>query len=153
MKTPAEVYRPSSRRPVVRALGTLPRECELRSVDKRGYVEWKARRVYVTCGVAGHAVGVRQQGEVTEVWFYHLLIGTFRDGDITVQPVAPTPTTSIANGAADAHSALLGDSSADGPAPKDAAAPDAVLAGLDLRSTESGKTVSPGNSTEVVTGG
>jgi hypothetical protein len=128
MKTPADVYRPSSRRAVVQS-GALRRDCQRRTVDSRGLVSWNLQRIYVTVALSGHTVGLRREGEVIAVWFYKMRIGTFRYGiDKTLKPAESKLDVGIANGAADAHSALLGDSSADGPAPKDAAAPEAALA-------------------------
>jgi transposase InsO family protein len=89
MKTPAEIYRPSSRRAIVRAAGHPP-DCQRRVVDDRGWVRYEMMHVYVATSLAGQTIGFRREGRTVTVWFYELPIGSFVYGlDQSVQPVPP----------------------------------------------------------------
>lgn len=91
MKTPSEIYSPSSRRPGNVIVGGYPDECELRMVQSRGHFYLnRTKRVYVTRAVAGYYVGVQEQLDHFKVWFFNRLIGTFRTGDASVAPVSST---------------------------------------------------------------
>jgi putative transposase len=90
MKTPAEIYRPSSRRPSAIIIGGFPDGCETKRIESRGH--FKARRgwrVYVSQALVGYLVGVQPHVDHYRVWFFNRLIGTFRDGDDTVSPIKP----------------------------------------------------------------
>jgi transposase InsO family protein len=90
MKTPADIYRPSSRRRGVVVIGGYPDDCELRKVRHRGdFRMGNGWRVYATGALARLYVGVQPQVDHYKVWFYNRLIGTFRDGDDSVTPVTP----------------------------------------------------------------
>lgn len=89
MRTPSEVYRSSPRRPLIQA-GAFPPECELRTVDERGWLSWNQQNVYVTSALRGHSVGLLRVRSIVAVWFYRLMLGTFREGDgKTVEPPLP----------------------------------------------------------------
>jgi hypothetical protein len=88
MKTPAELYKPSPRRQIVRA-GGHPLDCERRVVDDRGWVRYDMMQLYVATSLAGYTVGLRREGRTVTVWFYELLLGSFVYGvDKSVQPFA-----------------------------------------------------------------
>jgi len=90
MKTPAEVYRPSSRRAIVRA-GGHPHDCQRRVVDDRGWVRYEMVHVYVATSLAGQTIGLRREGRTISVWFYELQLGSFVYGlDKSVQPLEPS---------------------------------------------------------------
>ena len=94
MATPSERYRPSPRRPIVQT-GALRSDCERRTVDARGWVAWRDQRVYVTTALRGHTIGLLRTQEIVTVWFYQMLLGTFRVGTgRSVQP--PLPTSALA---------------------------------------------------------
>jgi putative transposase len=87
MKTPSDLFRPSSRRAVVRA-GGLPPDCQRRVVDDRGWVRYEMVHVYVATALAGYTIGLRREGRTVTVWFYELPIGDFVYGeDSSVQPI------------------------------------------------------------------
>ena len=87
MKTPAEVYRASSRRPT-QILGGFPDRCVMRKVDPRGCIRFEPQTVYVTMALAGFDVGLRPVQRHVEVWFFDVLLGRFEygDGRTTVEP-------------------------------------------------------------------
>lgn len=92
MKTPAEIYHPSSRRPGAIVIGGYPENCELKVVQARGHFHFKPRqRVYVSHALIGYSVGVETQLDHYRVWFFNRLLGTFRDGDDTITPLIPEP--------------------------------------------------------------
>lgn len=92
MKTPSELYHPSSRRPGAIIVGGYPDNCELKTVQSRGHFLLKARqRVYVSSALAGYTVGVQPQLDHYKVWLFSRCIGTFRDGEETVSPLTPEP--------------------------------------------------------------
>jgi hypothetical protein len=94
MKTPAELYRPSSRRAIVRA-GGHQQDCQRRVVDDRGWVHYEMLHVYVSTALAGQTVGLRREGRTVTVWFYELQLGSFVYGmDKSVQPLAPCESVS-----------------------------------------------------------
>jgi len=88
MKTPSEIYRPSPRRPVVQT-GAFPSGCERRIVNPRGWIAWNRQRIYVTTALVGHTVGLVQLRDEVFVWFYQMLLGTFRCGQglESVEPI------------------------------------------------------------------
>jgi len=89
MKTPAEVYRVSTRKPMVRT-GGYPEDCSKRLVDARGWLRYDMMRIYVSTALAGYHVGLGREPDRMTVWFYDLCIGSFVHGeDESVQPVLP----------------------------------------------------------------
>jgi len=93
MKTPSAVYRPSTQRPVLRA-GGWPDDCQPRVVDARGFLRYDMLHVYVATSLAGYTIGLRSEGRLVTVWFYHLAVGCFGSGvDESVQPLVPEPVT------------------------------------------------------------
>ena len=93
MATPSELYRPSGRRPLVKT-GALRNDCERRTVDARGCVMWNQQRVYVTTALRGQVIGLLRAQDVVTVWFYNMLLGTFRvDLGKSVQPPIPQSAT------------------------------------------------------------
>jgi hypothetical protein len=87
MKTPAAVYRPSSRRAIVRA-GGHPQDYQRRVVDDRGWIHYEMMHIYVATALAGYTVGLRREGRTVAVWFYELGLGSFIYGeDQSVQPL------------------------------------------------------------------
>jgi hypothetical protein len=49
------------------------------------------QRVYVTTALAGHHVGLLPIHDQVSVWFYQMLLGTFRPGpSASVQPIRPS---------------------------------------------------------------
>ena len=90
MKTPGEIYQPSSRRPGAIVVGGYPDDCELKIVLPRGHFKLPPkRRVYVSHAFEGYTVGIQPAGDHYNVWFFHRLLGTFRDGDESVVPIDP----------------------------------------------------------------
>jgi transposase InsO family protein len=110
MATPSDLYRRSPRRPIVQT-GALRSDCERRTVDARGWVVWNQQRVYVTTALRGHTVGLLRVQNIVTVWFYQMMLGTFRVGDgQSVQPVLPPechPVTGVSPG--DTPTVLPGD--------------------------------------------
>jgi transposase InsO family protein len=89
MKTPGEIYRPSSRR-FVPLIGGFPDGCTLCSVNRAGSIWFEKQPAYVSTVVAGYTVGVCRDGERVFVWFYDLLLGVLTDDEYrTVEPWSP----------------------------------------------------------------
>jgi hypothetical protein len=100
MKTPSEIYQPSTRRAIVQS-GALPSESIVRTVDRRGWISWNAQRIYIASAADGHLVGLVRVGSLVAVWLYGMFLGTFRYGEAneSVQPaeapqVSPPDTLS-----------------------------------------------------------
>jgi hypothetical protein len=94
VRTPADIYRPSSRRAIVRA-GGHPQDCQRRVIDGRGCVRYEMVHVYVSTAPAGQTIGLRREGRTVTVWFYELQVGTFVYGlDKSVQPLTPAASDS-----------------------------------------------------------
>jgi putative transposase len=95
-RTPAEVYRASSRRPSHVIAGGFPDGCDLRLVAKQGQVQYFDKRVYISLALAGHHVGLLPVGAMVQVWFHDLLVGAYDpslpDRDLTAQAVVPEET-------------------------------------------------------------
>lgn len=89
MRTPAEVYRPSSRRPNVIIIGGYPDGCNLASVSGHGNIRYHGDSIYIGMALARHAVGLQVDGDRVLVWFFHLLLGQFAVGDRTLSPYEP----------------------------------------------------------------
>jgi putative transposase len=108
MRSPAELYRPSSRRPSRVVVGGYPEGCRLLKVSDHGHVKLDGEQVYVTQALRGHRIGLEARSDgFTYVWFFDRVIGRFvvgRDG--TVQPVevlvetVATPSTAPASSGA-----------------------------------------------------
>jgi hypothetical protein len=77
MKVPADVYRPSERRMSRYVVGGFPDGCTVTKVHKGGNIQYGDRKFFLSQGVGGHPVGFLLVGDVVQVWFYHLLLGTF----------------------------------------------------------------------------
>ena len=58
MRTPSDVYRPSSRRRQFYRLGGFPGDCSLVMVKGR-YVHWQGRRIHIGAAFDGYPVGLR----------------------------------------------------------------------------------------------
>jgi hypothetical protein len=92
-KTPAEVYRASSRRPGRIVIGGFPDGCRLVRVSNNGRMKCRSgglRGVYVSMALRGHQVGLRYDrgDDSVQVWFFNLLLGRFVPGESTgIQPV------------------------------------------------------------------
>jgi putative transposase len=78
MKTPADLYRPSSRRYRGVRLPSYPRNQAVRRVTRLGCVHYAGRTIFVSESVSGFEVGVRKtrQGRLA-VQFYGLNLGIF----------------------------------------------------------------------------
>jgi transposase InsO family protein len=78
MRTPSEIYVPSSRRMPALVLITYPKQLYAHRVDVFGQIQHRRWRVYVTMTLAHHLVAVeeRQEGKCL-VWFCDLLLGSF----------------------------------------------------------------------------
>jgi putative transposase len=94
LKTPAEVYRPSPRRPDDIAVGGyFPDHCEVMPLDRRGGFTYRGQRVFVAKPLRELEVGVetpKVDDEVIRVWFHRLLLGVFAVGtgriEVSVEP-------------------------------------------------------------------
>jgi transposase InsO family protein len=91
MKVPADLYRPSSRRPGRIIVGGYPDDCQVRNLDNNGMIRDGRKRagVYVSLAVRGYQVGLqpREDGRIY-VWFFDRLLGSYDpEGDLSVQPV------------------------------------------------------------------
>jgi putative transposase len=89
MKTPAELYRPSPRRPSRVVVGGYPERCTLVKVGKHGNIKLDGEPLYVTQALRGHRIGLEERDDgFTYVWFFDRLVGRFVVGkDTTVLPV------------------------------------------------------------------
>ncbi len=91
MKTPAEVYRASSRRPGrIVVGGAYPEGTAVERVSSRGTVgnTSGAWGVYVSLALAGYPVGLEERADrFVYVWFFDRVLGRYQRGDRTVQPV------------------------------------------------------------------
>jgi putative transposase len=78
MRTPSEVYVPSSRRMPALVLTTYPNHLHTHRVDVFGQIDHRRWRAYVTLTLARHLVAVeeREDGKCL-VWFCNLLLGSF----------------------------------------------------------------------------
>ena len=89
MKTPAELYQPSPRRPAGRIIvGGYPEDCDLLTVSNRGTIRTRDWLVYVSLALRNYRVGLRRTVEgYREVYFFDRLLGRFVPGrDPTVLP-------------------------------------------------------------------
>lgn len=89
-KTPAEVYRPSSRRASHVIMGGFPDGCDLRTASSTGQVGYFDRFVYVSNALAGHQIGLMHVGDIVQIWFHELLIGWY-DPKQTTRHVSAMP--------------------------------------------------------------
>lgn len=97
MRTPAELYQPSSRRlaDAVRAveLRTPPAGMEVRFVSRSGTVKHDGKSVYVSTALARQPVDFETLPTRVRVWFYHRLLGEYslaafhRQPAIAVEPI------------------------------------------------------------------
>jgi hypothetical protein len=90
MKTPAEIYRPSTRRLGRIILGGHPDGCRVAEV-RNGVVRDRRRLVYVSHALNGYPVGLQQVSDrEVRVWFFDLLLGHYVPGeDLSVMPFIP----------------------------------------------------------------
>lgn len=78
--TPASVYR-RDRSPQVRALPTVPTECEVRTVKSNGTLLFQGERCYIGRPFAGHPIGLRTLEENRyEIWFYGRRLAIYTPG-------------------------------------------------------------------------
>ena len=83
MKVPGEVYHPSERRLSRYLIGGYPDGCEKVNVSTSGNIRYGDRKFFVSQGVAKQRVGLLRVNDIVQVWFFHLLLGSFpaeRDG-------------------------------------------------------------------------
>ena len=106
-KTPAEVYRPSTRR-LHHVLGDrLPEGCYVTRLNDAGQAYYGGQRIYVSTALAGLRVGLKAHGDRVRVWYHHVLLGHYDPGQgrrATVVPlddahVSPPEGLQISTGA------------------------------------------------------
>lgn len=78
MRTPAEIYVPSSRRMPAMVLSAYAKYMHPHRVDVFGQIDHRRWRVYVTLALSRHLVAVEElEDGKCQVWFCNLLLGSF----------------------------------------------------------------------------
>ena len=107
MKTPAQVYRPKSRRPPLAKLvsHSYPREAAIRRVLTNGHFWWQGRALFLSRALRGHDIALVQQPgqQLGTIMFHHLALGQLDlNGGTKVQPLPegnrqppPPPPTAV----------------------------------------------------------
>lgn len=92
MKSPAEVYRPSSR-----PYAGTPEDLDYPGMDRRrvsgqGTIRWEAITFFITSSLAGWSVGLKPLASgLLEVWFGRLLLGWIEPGTESFQRAEDRP--------------------------------------------------------------
>lgn len=86
-RTPAEVYRVSTRRPTPRTIGGFPEGCRMVRVNGHGNIHADGWRAYVNHALSHYTVGLEFRDHEVRVWFFDVLLGAFDPR--TQQPVEP----------------------------------------------------------------
>jgi putative transposase len=90
MKVPGDVYRASERRMTRYVIGGYPEGCEMAKVSCSGKINYGDRKFFISNGVARHRVGLLPVGDLVQVWFYQLLLGSFStEPDGHFEPYSP----------------------------------------------------------------
>jgi hypothetical protein len=90
MKVPADVFRPSERRMTRYVVGGYPDGCEKTNVSISGNIRYGDRKFFISQGVGKQRVGLLRVGDVVQVWFFHLLLGSFpAESDGHFEPYIP----------------------------------------------------------------
>jgi hypothetical protein len=91
MKTPAQVYRPKTRRPTPKLLTHhYPKGAVLRKVLANGHFWWNGRSLFLSRSVRGHSIAlVRPPGQrLATIMFHHMALGQLDlEGGGKVQPL------------------------------------------------------------------
>lgn len=79
MRTPAEVYRPSQRRPASIAAASYPAAAVLRPVLANGHIWLGSRQIFVSRALRKHTIAllIDAEGTRAKVMFHHLAIDNF----------------------------------------------------------------------------
>lgn len=96
-RPPASVYHPSTRRyPERVAEVEYPESMQVRRVQMYGHIKWRCRRLFISETLRGESVGLEQIDDRRwKVYFAHLELGTFEDGDrLQLKPIQPAPRRS-----------------------------------------------------------
>jgi len=94
MRTPAELYRPSPRRPGRVVVGGYPECCTLLKVQHNGQMRWRMHQmVYVSLALRGYHIGAEERDDgFVYIWFFDRLLGRFEPGkDASVLPIVRDP--------------------------------------------------------------
>jgi hypothetical protein len=96
LRTPAEVYQPSKRKPNRIIVGGFPDDCEIHRVGNQGRLRYQGQTIFVSCALEGHQVGFQHgQGDDVLVWFYDLLLGKLLPDRRAYCSVQPFPFESV----------------------------------------------------------
>jgi len=93
MKTPADLYRPSPRRPGRVIIGGFPDGAVPCNVSRQGTANYHGKRVYVSMAVAGYQVAFEHCADIIRVWFHDQLLGAIdaqafeARTDVSVEPI------------------------------------------------------------------
>jgi putative transposase len=89
-RTPAEVYRVSTRRPTPRTIGGFPEGCRMVRVNGHGNIHADGWKAYVNHALAQYTVGLEFRDPEVRVWFFDVLLGAFDPRtQQSVEPIAP----------------------------------------------------------------
>lgn len=91
-RPPASVYHPSTRPyPERVAEVEYPESMQVRRVQMRGDIKWRCRQLFISETLRGEPVGLEQiDDQRWKVYFAHLELGTFEDGDrLQLKPIQP----------------------------------------------------------------
>lgn len=76
-KTPAEIYKPSERRPVTPVPHPYPQHFVVKRVCRNGVIWYDGDHYFVGAGFGGHRIGLEPLDELTwRIWFAHVDCGT-----------------------------------------------------------------------------
>lgn len=89
-RTPAEVYRVSTRRPTPRTIGGFSEGCRLVRVNGHGDIHADGWKAYVNRALSHYTVGLEFREAEVRVWFFDVLQGAFDPRtQQSVEPIAP----------------------------------------------------------------
>jgi transposase InsO family protein len=95
MRTPAELYRPSSRPVPEFVVSSYPSNIRVVRVN-RGNILHRQQKVYVSTVLAGHLLGLEERQDDVLVWFHHVCLGRFVPGEhASVQPLENPPRVAV----------------------------------------------------------
>jgi putative transposase len=96
-RTPAEVYKPTERRPVAVILPSYPPEWSSRRVGSRGVIHFEGDHVRIGVALTGKLVGLRFEGGLRwRVYFFEVDLGTIEVASLN--GVVSTERVSTVNG-------------------------------------------------------
>jgi hypothetical protein len=90
MRTPAELYRASPRRPSHVVAGGAPDGAAPAIVNRQGNAYYLGRRIYVSLALPGYEVAFEPLAGVVRVWFRHRLIGAIEASAFDSEEVIST---------------------------------------------------------------